>query len=126
MRLAVGLLVIALGTAPAWADDPKPATSEAPQPAKKVALRVVRVMPESNQALLFDKNQGKHVLVAVDDAIDGYRVTDIDDDSVTLTGEGSTVVLAAPHRGRPSDATPAKKSDRAPADPYADKDAKDA
>jgi PDZ domain len=85
----------------------------------KVPLRVVRVMPDTHQALLYDKTQGTHVLVELGKSIDGYVVSDIDEDEVTLTTDsGSEVVLAAPdwHRHEtPAAAKPAT----APQDPYA-------
>ena len=128
MRLAVGFLAVLLAAAPAVvrADDSPAAPTDAPapppKPILKVALRVVRVMPDSKQALLFDKNHGKHVLVELDGWIEGYQVTEIDEDSVTLTGETSSIVLSGPQRHRRD----AKKPDAAePTDPYADaKDSK--
>jgi len=118
------------------ADAPAPAPAPAPVKAAKVPLRVVRVLAESHQALLFDKTKNTHVLADIGKTIDGYKVEDIDDDEVTLTAEnGSQIVLAAPdasswrhHRGDVADearpARPAKtpkpaKTDTAPEDPYA-------
>ena len=95
----------------------------------KVPLRVVRVMTDTHQALLYDKTQNTHVLVEVGKAIDGFTVADIDDDEVTLLGdEGAQIVLEVPdwqHRDgdraeRKTDA--ADKTDKvaaAPQDPYA-------
>lgn len=121
MRLLAVLLLAGL-TAPVLADEAK--TPE-PKPVK-LGLRVVRVMPESHQALLYDKNRGTHVLVEVGKAIEGFTVQDIDDDEVTLAADGASIVLAAPDQGWrkhgparadrevPGIATPTK-----PADPYA-------
>jgi membrane-associated protease RseP (regulator of RpoE activity) len=94
----------------------------------KIPLRVVRVMPETGQALLFDKAQGTHVLVELGKAIDGYTVEDIDEDEVTLVGDGGAeVVLAAPdwRHHDSGDTKPAKsgKVAAAPQDPYAQSDA---
>jgi hypothetical protein len=152
MRLAAGLLVLALSGSMAMADEPhggahggsndaKPAeTQPSPAPAAKapkVPLRVVRVMAETHQALLFDKTKGIHVLAEVGKTVDGFTVDDIDDDTVTLTAEtGAQIVLAAPdpswrrHRAAAEDdearpARPARKAkdaakdDAAPVDPYA-------
>ena len=91
----------------------------------KVPLRVVRVMPETHQALLYDKAAGTHVLVELGKTIDGLTVEDIDEDEVTLVGDGGAeVVLAAPdwHRARKSedkDAKGAEVAKDAPQDPYA-------
>jgi len=82
--------------APASPAAPAPPTS-APRVARaRVPLRVVRVMPESHQALLFDRSRSTHVLAEVGGTIDGYTVEDIDDDQVTLRFQGTEVVLAAP------------------------------
>jgi PDZ domain len=61
-------------------------------------LRVVRVMPESRQALLFDRNRSTHVLAQVGRRVAGYTVEDIDDESVTLRRGSQQIVLAAPPR----------------------------
>ncbi len=85
----------------------------------KVPLRVVRVMPETHQALLYDKTAGTHVLVEQGKAIDGFTVEDIDEDEVTLVGEGGAeVVLAAPdwHRRGDKDAKGADVAKDAPKD----------
>jgi type II secretory pathway component PulC len=135
MRLAVALLAVALGGSIASADDAPPASQPAPapaavtapaiaKPASKVALRVVRVMPESRQALLFDRDRGTHVLAEVGQQIDGYRVEEIADDTVTLRATGGAeVVLAAPERSwRRHDEAPvaAKRvASATPDDPYA-------
>jgi type II secretory pathway component PulC len=141
MRLAVALLAVALSGSVAVAEQAKPSepkaaeASDAPAKPAKLNLRVVRVMPESHQALLFDKNRGTHVLIDLGDEVGGYKVTEIDDDSVTLSRDGSEVVLAAPYRrgggaardrgdrGDAPDAattTTAKKQPAGPQDPYAD------
>jgi hypothetical protein len=112
MRFLSAILLLGL-TAPSFADAPP-----------KLGLRVVRVMPESGQALLFDKNHDTHVLIEVGKRIEGYTVTDIDEDEVTLTAEGSSMILAAPAVER-QHVAPAKKpavaavkADPTPADPY--------
>jgi len=134
MRLVAGLLALTLTGTLAFADEanaPEPQPSQAERSRAKVGLRVVRVMTESQQALLFDKNRGTHVLADVGSVIGTYTVTAIDDDEVTLSSEGREVVLAAPEstwRGRrgASPASAAKKPPAAdtaavaPADPYAD------
>ncbi|MFT3694704.1 MAG: PDZ domain-containing protein [Kofleriaceae bacterium] len=97
--------------------------------APKTALRVVRVMPETHEALMFDKAHNKHVLVEEGKEIDGYRVDEVDDDTVTLTplDGGPQMVLAGPdptwRQHRSGAAKPAKKAPAAdaamPQDPYA-------
>ena len=150
MRLVSTLLFLALTGTIAGADGASPTeNANAAQPVAvvakaKVPLRVVRILEETQQALLFDKVKGTHVLAEVGSSIDGFTVQDIDDDEVTLVGEnGTQVVLAAPdwRRHRADDAptgarpaTPAVKPAAAPAavaadaamapiDPYAEPDA---
>jgi hypothetical protein len=137
MRFALSLAsVLVLGSA-AFAEEatPPPAPATAPAPAatpaaKKLPLRVVRVLQDTQQALMFDKAKGTHVLVEVGKQIDGFTVTDIDEDSVTLTAEGGQqIVLAGPDpswRGngrhgaqKPAAKTVAKAASAAPEDPYA-------
>jgi PDZ domain-containing protein len=111
MRLCSAVLFVALTGGVAFAGS-------------KVPLRVVRVMPDTHQALLYDKTQGTHVLVEQGKSIDGYLVEDIDEDEVTLVGDtGTEIVLAAPdYRHRHDDDDRAEKTDKkaaAPQDPYA-------
>ena len=86
MRFALSLAsVLVLGSA-AFAEEPAPPPpAPAPAPAaapaaKKLPLRVVRVLDDKQQALLFDKAKSTHVLVEVGKQIDGFTVTDIDED----------------------------------------------
>jgi len=106
MRSLAGVLALTLlaplasaaPTAPAPAVPPE-AEAPASQPRvarAKIPLRVVRVMPESHQALLFDRSRSTHVLAEVGGTVDGYTVEAIDDDQVTLLFQGTRVVLAAP------------------------------
>ena len=139
MRLVGAFLFVALAGSFASADDAKPSDSQpapAPTAAKpKVPLRVVRILPETHQALLFDKTKGTHVLADIGKTIDGFLVDDIDDDEVTLTAEGGAqIVLAAPDRSwrrhddrddrearpaKPAVKPADKKTAPAPQDPYA-------
>ncbi len=121
-----GLLVVVLGTT-ALADtaDPPatpPKSEEAPTPPKaaKFPLRVVKILADSEQALLFDANRGRHVLVEAGDTVGDYTVSQIDADEVTLAGKDMPVeiVLAAPESKKA--AKHAAKKDVAPVDPYAD------
>ncbi|MBA3456444.1 MAG: PDZ domain-containing protein [Deltaproteobacteria bacterium] len=123
MRLVAGLLALTLTGTFAFAEDakaPEPQPTQ-PEPTRaKVGLRVVKVMTESHQALLFDKNRGKHVVADVGSVIGGYTVMEIEEDEVTLSSGGREVVLAAPEPTwrRPAD-TQAVAVAVAPADPYA-------
>lgn len=126
MRLVVGLLALTLTGSLAYAEDSKAPEPQVESPRAKVSLRVVSMLPESHQALLFDKHRGTHVLAAVGSTIEGYRVDAIEDDTVTLLGEGQRVVLAAPDsrwRRRGADReTPRPRpvpAVVAPVDPYA-------
>src|SRR6202012_4236099 len=111
MRFLSAILLCAL-TVPALADSPAPS---------KLGLRVVKTMPDSHQALLYDKVRNTHVLVEVGKTGDGFTVTDVDDDEVTMTGDNTSVILAAPAPAPAPKAAPAKvveaKKDVAPEDP---------
>lgn len=101
MRVVRVLLFLALSGAVAHADDAKaadshPADAAAP-PRARVPLRVVRMLPETKQALLFDRTKGTHVVVEAGQTVEGYFVDALEDDEVTLLSDnGATVVLAAP------------------------------
>lgn len=139
-RLA-GLLLVVMG-ATAFADTSEP-TATAPKPeeaapapkANKFPLRVVKILADSEQALLFDKNRGRHVLVDVGEAVGDYTVASITEDEVTLTGKDVPVevILAAPETFQARKAKRAAKkaaaeaaaaedvadtSEAAPEDPY--------
>ena len=149
MRLVAGALALTLFASFVRAEDTRtpeptepagsagPAGSTADVTYRKVPLRVVRVMAQSHQALLFDRSRATHVLAEVGSKIDGYVVEAIDDDEVTLSFEGKQIVLAAPPRGgnrrhdrdlpamRAPSATGARQTDPVaseptPIDPYGD------
>ena len=73
-------------------------------------------MPGGNhQALLFDKNRGTHVLAEVGSQVEGYQVEDITDDTVTLSANGTQLVLAAPGAaGRRRDRAGQRREEDAP------------
>lgn len=135
MRLVVGLLALTLSGSLALANEATDAKAPPAQDAQpvakpearaKIGLRVVRILAESNQALLFDKNRGTHVLAEVGSAVGGFRVEAIDEDEVTLVGNGKELVLAAPagreHRRSLREERALKPAatttDAGPADPY--------
>ena len=143
-RLA-GILLVVLG-ATAFADTepseetaaPPPKVEEAAPAARpsKFPLRVVKILAESEQALLFDKTRGRHILVEVGEAVGEYTVASIDEDEVTLAGKDMPVevVLAAPEtreakrakrvaakKQAAEKAAAAEGSEAEPEDPYATK-----
>src|SRR3954462_4263623 len=141
MRFAFSVASVLLLTSAAFAEEAKPAEAPppavaaptpAPSAAKKLSLRVVRVLADTQQALLFDKAKGTHVLVEIGKQVAGFTVTDIDEDTVTLSPiEGGTqVVLAGPDPSwrRHRDARPVSEAatpedpytSAAPVDPYAE------
>jgi membrane-associated protease RseP (regulator of RpoE activity) len=140
MRLLPALLFVALTGSLALAEDAPPPASDAkpadtkPEAAptaskRKVPLRVVRMLPETHQVLLFDKTKGTHVVAEPGQDVEGYIVDEIDDDEVTLVSpSGAEVILTAPdmswrRRQAEKKAADAKKTaaaDPAPVDPYAD------
>ncbi len=130
MRLVSALLFVALTGSISVADDAKPADPKPEVTKPKVPLRVVRMLPETHQVLLFDRIRGTHVVAEAGQEIDGFVVEAIDDDEVTLTApSGAEVILAAPDatwRKRAADrratrgARPHAVPELQPVDPYAD------
>jgi type II secretory pathway component PulC len=124
MRLYVALLFLALSGSLAAAEESKAAEAKAEPVRTKVPLRLVKILPETDQALLFDSKRGTHVLADVGSAIEGYTVKDIDDDQVMLeSAAGTQVVLAAPLTAKDRKARPVAQpvaSDPQPEDPYAE------
>ncbi|CAN5921996.1 hypothetical protein BH11MYX3_BH11MYX3_30690 [soil metagenome] len=136
MRLVVGLFAMFLTASVARADEAKAPDPKPESTRTKVGLRVVKLLPESHQALLFDKIRGTHVLAEVGGTVDGYRVVDIDEDEVTLSAEnGREIILAAPAAEPSPRPQPARRAvartapaatGTAPQDPYAAAPAADA
>ncbi|CAN5827588.1 hypothetical protein BH11MYX2_BH11MYX2_15790 [soil metagenome] len=135
-RLLVGLLSIAMSGSIALAGDAPPpdaappsASAEAGPTAapKKPNVRVVKVMADTQEALLLDRTTNKHLVVDVGSEVGAYQVVSISDDEVTLEAGRSELVLSAPEhwtrRGRTTKTT-AANSDEAfidgSVDPYAD------
>ncbi len=117
MRLlrALGLSLLLAGPAALALAPPASAETAATKKPRRAAppYRVVKVLPETTQALLFDKRQGTHVLVDVGQQLPGFAVVEIEDDQVTLTrvSDGKDFVLVAPGAPAPAPAP-------APVDPY--------
>ncbi|MDX2092156.1 MAG: PDZ domain-containing protein [Kofleriaceae bacterium] len=61
---------------------------------------MVKILADSHQALLYDKQNRTHVLVEEGTTVGDLEVQTIDGDEVTLAAEGLEVVLAAPDQGR--------------------------
>jgi len=130
MRLVSALLFVGLTGSLAIADEAKPADPKPEQASaarRRVPLRVVRMLPETRQVLLYDKNRGTHVVAEVGQDIEGYVVDEIADDEVTLVaGNGAEIILTAPEES--SWRKPSRKATNAaapapaamPIDPYAD------
>ena len=139
MSRFAGILLFVLG-ATAFADTTEPAEPAAPprveeaapaaKSSNKFPLRVVKILAESEQALLFDKNRGRHILVEVGEAVGDYTIASIDEDEVTLSGKDIPVevVLAAPETreakrakrqaAKKAAAEKAAAADAVPEDPY--------
>ncbi|HEY5920725.1 MAG TPA: PDZ domain-containing protein [Kofleriaceae bacterium] len=118
MRLVSAILFVALTGSAVVAEEAKPADPKPEVTKKKVPYRVVKMLPETEQVLLFDKIKGNHVVAEVGQALDGYTVDQIDDDEVTLIAEnGASVILTTP----PPPRQPKRaKKPQAPVDPYAE------
>lgn len=101
LRLVSGVFALTVLAPLVQAGDAKsPPSASAAEPARsKVALRVVRVMPESHQALLFDRVRATYLLAELGGTVDGYAVEDIDDEQVTLRSGDKLLVLVAAPRG---------------------------
>lgn len=116
------LLVPALGLAAS----PARATAEAPPPAPrtKVAkkrlgslpLRVVKLLPETGQALVYDQSRRAHVLVQEGDLVAGYAVVEVGDEHVVVARDGRELVLVADPRAPQL----APGAEAAVLDPYGD------
>lgn len=132
MRLVRAVLFVALTGSWALADEAKPADPQ-PEVAKgKVPYRVVEMLPETGQVLLFDRIHGTHVVAEVGQYLEGYLVDEIAGDEVTLVADnGAHIILTAPLPPRRPIARKAPAAEReaapssattgpAPVDPYAD------
>lgn len=118
-RLAALFLVVVGGVALADSSEPpasptktEEAAPAAPAKSSKFPLRVVKILSDSEQALLFDSGKHRHVLVEVGDSVGDYLVAAIAEDAVTLKGKDVPVEieLASPDKK----AAPAKKADEKP------------
>lgn len=115
MRLVAGLFALTLSSSLALAEEAKTPEPQADEPRERVALRVVKILADSHQALLYDKENGTHVLVEEGSTVGDLEVQEIASDEVTLAAEGLEVVLAAP----PEEPRRRKGRAKAPAKPVA-------
>lgn len=76
--LIVGLLT-GLWASPAGADLPK----------RSPRAQLVQVLRGGKQALVLDRQTDDYIVVKVGDLVQGFRVTDIEDDQIVLSGGGS-------------------------------------
>jgi hypothetical protein len=138
MRLVRAVLFVALTGSWALADEAKPADPKPELTKKKLPYRVVKTLPETGQVLLYDRNHATHVVAELGQTLDGYTIEDIDEEAVTLVGEGGVqVILTAPPpppaakrpvktAGPPAEAYDAAHDGAAasgPVDPYAEPEA---
>lgn len=139
MRLLSAILFLSLsglGGKVALADEVKPADTQPEATRHNIPLRIVKMLPDTQQALLFDKSQDTHIVADSGATIAGFLIDSIDEDTVTLIAEdGTEIVLAAPPKKKkapkgsepaptvaataPAGAAPADPYAAAPADPYA-------
>ena len=88
------LLSSLAGLAPAGADTPMPAIPKVAKPAKaKIPYRVVKLMPETQEALVFDREHDTHLMVQIGDDLGEFQVIDVDDEELVLWRDGREVVL---------------------------------
>lgn len=96
MRAVAALTLAFALAAPAAVRAETPAEQPvAPAKAATPPYRLVRILPDTNQALLLDKKRGKHVLVDVGDTVGKYQVIEIDEDQVVLSDDAKEFVLVA-------------------------------
>lgn len=110
-------LCLAVGSARASAEAPNPAPGLA-KPAKKrvgrVPFRVVKLLPETGQALVYDQDRRAHVLVAEGDQLGAFAIVEVDEDTLVVARDGRELVLVVDPRA------PRMAADAAPltVDPY--------
>jgi membrane-associated protease RseP (regulator of RpoE activity) len=122
------VLCLAAGSARAEAEAPNPAKPAA-GPKKKlgrVPFRVVKLLPETGQALVYDHDRRAHVLVTEGDTVGGFSVVEVDDDHLVVSREGRELVLVADPRApqpptaiAPDTVDPYGTMPAPPLDPYA-------
>jgi hypothetical protein len=89
------------GTAEASAEAPTPGVPRSKITKKrlgKMPFRVVKLLPETGQVLVYDQERHAHVLVAEGEVISGFTVVEVDEDSLVVARDGRELVLIADPR----------------------------
>ena len=88
----------------------------------KVGLRVLQIFPDTQQALVLDKDSGRHVVVGEGERVGKYAVVEIDDDQIVVqVGARELVLLVDAAATPPVAPSPiaAITGERTVLDPYA-------
>ena len=91
--IAAVLLTALAGVTPAAAEGAEPPAPAAIKRTGKIPFRVVKLMPATQQALVFDRAASEHLVVQVGDELGAFQVIDIDDEELVLWSDGREVVL---------------------------------
>lgn len=119
VAIALGLLLAAAPVAQAEG----PASAPRPR-VGKVGLRIEQIFPDTHQALVLDKDTGRHLVVGEGERIGKYEITEIEDDQVVVMVGAREVVLmvdgATPATAAPAPALPPASAPKSELlDPYA-------
>lgn len=127
LLIALGLVLAAAPVASAEGPGPRPDHSD-PRPASqsrprvgKVGLRVLQIFPDTHQALVFDKDSGRHVVLSEGERVGKYEVVEIDDDQIVVQVGARELVLMVEAATPPVAPSPiaAITGERTVIDPYA-------
>ncbi len=91
----------AAGTALASAEAPNQPTPQAKRSKHRVGplpFRVVKLLPETSQALVYDQARRAHVLVSEGDIVGGFAVIEVDEEHLIVSRDGRELVLVADPR----------------------------
>jgi hypothetical protein len=93
--IAAALLTSLVGIAPVGAEGAEPAPAAAAQSRRpaKIPYRVVKLMAEKDQAIVYDRASGEHLLVQLGDDLGAFQVVDVDDEELVLWQDGREIVL---------------------------------
>lgn len=90
--LLTSLVGAAYPAAAAGSDGPAPAGPRAKR-AAKIPYRLVKLMPEQDQAVVYDREHREHLLVQIGDDLGDFQVIDVDDEELVLWRDGREIVL---------------------------------
>jgi hypothetical protein len=113
MRLHAGLvLTVALAAA---------SVAHAESAGSKLPFVVIRVMPDTDQVLVYDRVHRTHALVQPGSSIDDYRVVAVDLYDMVVESDHTRVVVYPPEAEKIATASliDPPRDERAPIDPYA-------